>query len=186
MIAYNLRDGGTAVSIFADTQPYRIQKARAFIDTIVPHFAPPAEIIELGCSAGDIAGWYSATHNAWGIDVSPAAVAQTRLRYPRMEVVEGVAETLEPRPCDILILCEFLEHIADPITLVKQWLPLAKCALIGHPLNDSGGIEPGHMWSYTQDDYMQWLKLGGHVPIETHLFSGPFPEMIMGISQRAA
>lgn len=181
---YNLRDGGTAVTVFADSQAYRVEKARWFIEKVIPHVGHPATIIELGCSAGDISGWFSASNTVHGVDIVPAAAALAKTRYPAMTVTEGSAEAIEPQACDILILTEFLEHIDDPIGLVQRWLPLAKYALIGHPLNDPGTVEPGHIWSYTLDDYLAWCALGRHHPVETHLFSGPFPEMVMGLTER--
>ena len=183
IIAYNLRDGGTAVTIFADAQAYRVEKARWFISAMLPHIPAPAKIVELGCSAGDIGGFFSKESDVIGVDVVPAAVSLSRERYPHMVTIEAVAESVEPVACDILVLTEFLEHITDPVDLISRWLPLARYALIGHPLNDTG-IEPGHIWSYTLDDYFEWHRLGGHQSIETHLFQGPFPEMVMGISGR--
>lgn len=185
VIEYNLRDGGTAVTVFEDTQTYRVDKARSFIRSILSSQIDRATIVELGCSAGDISGPFSFSHDVLGVDLVPAAVALSRQRYPGMTVVEGTAESIEPHPCDIIVLCEFLEHIEDPAGLVQRWLPMAKYSIIGHPLNDPGYIEPGHVWSYTLDDYKGWFPMGGHVLIETHLFTGPFPEMVMGVSQRA-
>ena len=182
VINYNLRDG--AVTIFADAQSHRVRRARAFVGEILEYLNRPATIIELGCSAGDIAGWFADGNEVIGVDVVPAAVALARQRYPQMTVIEGIAEEMTPQACDILVLCEFLEHIPDPETLVKAWLPLAEFAVIGHPLNDPGGLEPGHVWSYDLNDYFNWYRIGYHQILETHLFQGPFPEMVMGSSRR--
>lgn len=184
IIDYNLRDGGTAVTFFADAQAYRVERARAFVKELIGRIDGRAVIWELGCSSGDIAGYFANDHDANGIDIVPAAVRATRERWPAMSVVEGKAEDLEPVPCDVLILTEFLEHIHDPDAVVANWLPLAQSVVIGHPLNDPGGIEPGHIWSYTYEDYLRWFTLGGHRMLETHLFSGPFPEMVLGYGTR--
>ncbi len=48
-----------------------------------------------------------------------------------------------------------------------------------------GNMEPGHVWCYDYADYLHWYELGGHRMVETHLFSGPFPEMVMGLGVRA-
>lgn len=184
IIEYNLRDGGTAVSIFADTQTHRVTRARAFLGEILTYLGRPASIVELGCSAGDISGWFSSGHEVTGVDIVPAAVSLARQRYPNMTVLQGTAEEMAPQPCDVIVLCEFLEHVANPTQIVKEWLPLAEFAIIGHPLHDPGGLEPGHIWSYDLDDYFDWLGLGQHTALETHLFQGPFPEMVMGSSRR--
>lgn len=184
IIDYNLRDGGTAVTIFADAQAARVERARAFVTSVLSHLDGQPTIIELGCSAGDIGGWFTDRATVTGVDVVPAAVALCRERYPEMTIIEAKAEDVEPQACDVLILTEFLEHIHDAVGLVQRWLPLAQFAVIGHPINDPGGIEPGHIWSYDHQDYFNWLQMGGHYPLETHLFAGPFPEMVMGVSRR--
>ena len=184
VIEYNLRDGGTAVSIFEDTQTYRVGKARWFVDALLQNIPGRAKIVEPGCSAGDISGWFSQENDVVGIDVVPAAVELSRKRYPNMTVIEARSEDVDPIECDVLVLCEFLEHISEPEEFVLRWLPKARYVLIGHPLNDPGGIEPGHIWSYTIEDYRDWYAMSGFYEIETHLFSGPFPEMVMGIGAR--
>lgn len=184
IIDYNLREGGTCVTVFADAQAYRVNKARAFVEQVIGHLGRRCKIIELGCSAGDISGPFAEEHEVIGIDIVPAAAELAKQRYPAMTIRQTVAEAVEPEPCDLLVLCEFLEHLDNPIALVQRWLPLAEFALIGHPLNDPGGLEQGHIWSYELADYRAWFVFGGHREVETHLFSGPFPEMVMGVSQR--
>lgn len=185
VIAYNLRDDGQAVTIFEQAQPYRVQKARAFIQAVVANYTTRAVIVEPGCSSGDISGAFSRNHDVCGIDVVPAAVAATRKRWPNMTVLWAQAEDIEAVDCDILVLCEFLEHITEPVEFVQRWMPRAKHVVIGHPLNEPvPGWEPGHVWSYDYQDYLNWFSLGGHRIIETHLFSGPFPEMVMGLGER--
>lgn len=184
VIAYNLRDDGQAVTIFEQVQPYRVQKARSFVRAVLNNYTTRAIIIEPGCSSGDVSGFFSNEHDVCGIDVVPAAVQATRSRWPRMNVLHAQAEDIAPVDCDILVLCEFLEHITDPVDFVQRWLPLAKHVVIGHPLNDLG-YEPGHVWSYTYEDYLNWFVLGGHQMVETHLFAmDPFPEMVLGLGRR--
>ena len=72
-------------------------------------------------------------------------------------------EDVPPVDCDILVLCEILEHIEDPISLVTAWLPLAKHVIIGHPLvGDGWDPEEGHLWAYYDEDFHNWFPMGGH------------------------
>jgi hypothetical protein len=185
IIDYNLRDGGTAVTIFAEAQTDRVERAKRYIDSILDGYTAPAIIVEPGCSAGDISGPYAEKNFVYGCDVVPAAVAATRARYPRMNVEQSTAEAWPPRPCDILVLCEFLEHIVDPVDFVRAWLPLAKHVVIGHPLV-GGGWDPevGHLWAYDEDDFRAWFPLGGHVLDDWQTFPmGPY-QMVMGRGRR--
>lgn len=185
ILDYNLRDEGTAVSIFADTQSERVRLARSFATDILNRCTRPATIIELGCSAGDISGHFSAEHTVTGVDVVPGAVALARSRYPAMTVIEASVEDLAPQACDLLILTEFLEHVDDPERIVRDWLPLARYVIIGHPIGDPGGIEPGHVWSYSTIDFGRWFEIGGHTHLRVEAFSlGPWPDMLMGSGRR--
>ena len=185
IIAYNRRDGGTAVSIFADTQADRVNKAREYIAKIIKlEGFKRAVIWEPGCSAGDISGYFTPQHEANGIDVSPAAVDATRSRYPEMHVAEMKVEDVFPQPCDILVLCEFLEHIVDPIKLVRDWMPMAKYVVIGHPLvGDGMDPEIGHLWAYDTIDFDRWWSFGGHSMVEAVTFNMGY-RMILGWGAR--
>jgi hypothetical protein len=185
VIAYNLRDGGNAFSVFAETQPGRVTRARKHIRAILDRpdvdYEGPLIIMELGCGAGDISGPFSNDHIVTGFDVTPGAVRAARERFPRMTVIESKVEDQIPLLCDILVLTEFLEHVPEPMKIVKDWFPLAKYVVVGHPLNDPGGNEPGHLWSYDLDDFRMWFKYGGHLLLTWEEFSeGSFPQMVLG------
>lgn len=185
IIAYNLRYDGTAVSIFEDTQHDRVRRARELVAKILPQCPPRAKIVEPGCSAGDISGWFSEDHDVEACDVVPAAVAATRERYPLVKVEQCLAEDWAPRECDILILCEFLEHIDDPVAFVQAWLPLAKFVIIGHPLVEDGwDPEEGHIWAYWEQDFVDWFTMGGHLLRELFTFPMGY-HMVMGWGERA-
>lgn len=186
VVAYNLRDDGQAYTVFEDTQPERVTRARRLISDIIGRNpAKRHRIVELGCGAGDISGPFSHVHEAIGIDITPGAVERARTRFPQMIVAQGLAETFPVSSCDIVVMTEFLEHIMEPVTMVGQWLPYAKYAVIGHPLNDPGGLEPGHVWSYDEGDFRMWHEIGGHREIRTERFAlPPFPGMILGSSER--
>jgi hypothetical protein len=190
IIAYNLRDDGEAFSVFENTQRDRVMKARSIIETIGNELIGEqaiAKIVEPGCSTGDISGWFSQYgHEVIGIDVTPGACRAARERWPRMEVIEGIAEDMEPIDCDVLVLCEFLEHIDDPIAFVKAWGPHARFMVIGHPLvGDGHDQEVGHVWAYTPDDYRAWFPLAGHEAKEAWSFPMAGYHMVIGWGQRA-
>jgi len=164
VIAYNLRGGGNEFTEFETAQYDRVEKARAIIAKIISErIETPAIIIEPGCSTGDISGFFSDEHAVEGIDVTPGAARAARQKWPRMKVAEIEIERVEPHPCDILVLCEFLEHITDPVGFVQAWLPLARYVVIGHPLvGDGSDPEPGHPWAYYDTDFANWFPMGGH------------------------
>jgi hypothetical protein len=190
IIAYNLREGGTEFTIFADAQTDRVNKARELVASCLNivdaqnGWVGGRNIVELGCSAGDILGVFSNVHDCLGYDVTPGAVKAARERYPKLIVIETAVEMVEPHECDVLILCEFLEHIVDPIELVKAWMPLAKTVVIGHPLvGDGDDVEPGHLWGYKPEDFDAWFPMGGHVLDEAYTFPMGY-QMVIGRGHR--
>lgn len=181
--AYNMRGNGNEFTIFAESQPFRVEKAREMVAALLP--PAPATIVELGCSAGDICGFFSAEHNVMGVEPVPGAAHEAEKRWPSLFVNHSWVEDVEPVETDVLILCEFLEHIPDPIDVVERWGTKAKAMVIGHPLYDRPGIEPGHLWSYEDDDYANWYRIAGMTMGEAFTFSmGPFPKMIIGSGKR--
>ena len=191
IIDYNLRPGngkterGTSFAIFENRQNYRVNLTRdAIAKVLARHEGERMSIIEPGCSAGDISGFFAERHNVWMNDVVPAAVAESRKRWPKAMTEQGASEDFTPRACDILVMCEFLEHIADPVTFVKEWMPLARYAIISHPLvGDGHDPEKGHFWAYDLADFRNWFEMAGHEIIHEQPFKMGY-HMILGIGER--
>jgi hypothetical protein len=188
-IDYHLRDG-RAID-FSVAQAGRVELARFLIDKILKKELRdrPLRFVELGCGAGDITGPYaSAEIEVHGWDVVPAAEEACARRWPAMAFNLQPVEEAQPMDCDILVMTEFLEHVVDPERIVRDWLPRAKWAVIGHPLNEPDPpFEPGHIWSYTLSDWEHWFELGNHHYWERFRFPmAGWEEMVMGHSQRKA
>lgn len=174
---------------FDQGQPGRIDLARFLVDKILKKDLTrrPLKFIELGCGAGDITGPYvSADIEVHGYDVVPVAKEKCEARWPGFNFHLGPVEEAEPQECDLLVMCEFLEHVDDPFTIVHNWLPLAKWAIIGHPLDEPNPpYETGHIWSYTLQDWRNWFEMGNHHPWERFLFPmGYYDNMVLGHSCR--
>src|SRR5947207_2948638 len=74
-------------------------------------------IVELGCGTADISGWFSMGHSVIGFESSPESALQANRRWPWMSVSIVNVQAPFHQPCDILILCEILEHLPDPMAL---------------------------------------------------------------------
>jgi hypothetical protein len=212
-IDYHLKRNDTPN--FTEGQPGRVDLAHFLIEKILVKDLRrrPLKIVELGCGSGDITGPFAGPPlsvpeldapqppgrvydtirgqidtsgiEVIGIDVVPAAVGAMR-RFPEMSVLISPVEELSPFECDLLVMTEFLEHVVDPEKIVRGWLPLAKWAIIGHPLDEPDPpYEVGHNWSYTLQDWHRWFELGGHHVWERFLFPmGYWDNMVMGHSCR--
>jgi len=184
IIAYNLRGGGEEYTVFEYAQADRVLKARAIIEHIIEVDGAIERIIEPGCSTGDIVGFFQDRIEAVGIDVTPGAARAAIERWPKMKVIEARVENVEPMPCDILVMTEFLEHIIEPKTFIRKWAPLARYIVVGHPLvGDGFDPEEGHPWAYYDVDFANWFPEGGHEMVEAWTFPMGY-HMVIGWGKR--
>lgn len=149
-----------------------------------------ALIVELCAGTADICGPFSNEgHFVYAVDCHAAALEKARERFPNLhtstENVELVG--LFPQEEDVVILCETLEHLADPGALVRKWLPHAKASVISHPLDEptdsptSGG---DHQWSLSEQDFNAAFEAGGHRLIEKKIFQMGSYKIILGYGLR--
>jgi len=181
IIDYNLRGGGNEFSIFEDTQTDRVRLTQAVIDILLLRLDGPAVINEPGCSTGDISGPYAAEgHDVWACDVTPGAYQEAQKRYPRLKIDNVTAESVEPKHGDILVMCEFLEHIIDPVGFAGKWMPKSKYAIISHPVMEDGkDPEIGHLWAYYPQDYVNWFAWNNYHIMGTTRWNMGFYPMVL-------
>jgi trans-aconitate methyltransferase len=182
---------------FTQNQRGRVELAHFLIDKILDKDLQrrPLRFVEIGCGSGDITGPYSVPPifgnisfpiEVIGIDVVPQAAISCAARWPNMTTIISPIEEVEPIECDLLVMCEVLEHLHDPVAVVQAWLPKAKWAVIGHPLDEPDPpYEIGHNWSYTLEDWERWFPMGNHQFFERFMFPmAAWHDMVMGHSAR--
>jgi len=180
---YHLADGRSPH--FDVGQPDRIKLARVLLNRSITRLETPGQalkIVELGCGAGDVTGPWAGTHDVIGIDVVPQSQIECNTRWPDMTFMLRPVEEVCPIECDILVMTEFLEHVSDPVTITREWMRLAKEAIIGHPLDEPDPpFEGGHFWSYDLEDFDAWFTANGYTIVEKFIFPmGPWPRMVIG------
>jgi len=170
-----------------EVQKDRIMRSQAWVAKCLPNPLTDPDskrIIELGCGTLDISGTFSQRHLVYGVECNNKAVQIAAERWPYAHLN---SISLQPEACDVLILCEFLEHIPDPVGLVTAWLPLAEQVVISHPLNGDieGDLSGGeHQWSFDESDFANWFSIGGHELVEHEVFKMEGYEIILGRGER--
>ena len=145
-------------------------------------------IVELGCGAADISGFFSWGHHVHAYECNPNALVHVAREYPWFNLHVGNLEEAEPIESDILIACEIFEHLVDPMATAQKWLSKAKYAVISSPLNgdrenDSSGGE--HAWSFDAPDFANMANAGGHDVLEVvKLPCGGYTFVIMRTKRR--
>jgi hypothetical protein len=134
--------------------------------------------VELGCGVADISGVFSWGHNVLGIDCNAQCIVEAGRAWKWMKVLVGDITEAPAVDSDILILCEVLEHLADPMAVVERWMPKAKYCFLSSPLDgDRGADHSGgeHSWSFEEKDFHDFFERGNHELLLTEKFQmGPY------------
>ena len=95
---------------------------------IIEHIGEGVKLIDLGCGLGIFMNMAKeARHcNVFGIDISNEAI-----RHIKEKGMEGISKKIPPIPFashyfDVVVSTELLEHVSNPIYLVKEMLRIVK------------------------------------------------------------
>jgi hypothetical protein len=173
-----------AAPVWEESHPYRIGLARKYIAAAIATFDRPVTIVDLGVGSGDISGPFSKDHTVIGIDLTKDSVAVCRQRFPDIVNILSPLEDIGAIECDILVVCEVLEHLADPVPHFRRFADQAQAVVVGHPLNEPDpSVDHFHLWRYDIDDFNAWFS--DHPIRDFEIFGlNPFPEMILGWGRR--
>lgn len=171
------RDAQPRVYETDSQQSDRIRRARQTLLAALKGLDPVPEthkrsrIIELGCGLAEISGYYQKSHNVNGYDASPHSIKAAQKKYPDADFMWADCQKLKAERCGVLVMCEFLEHVHDPLDICGRWLPLAEFCVMSSPFegdfkkgtgefSDISGGE--HIWSFDDLDFLRFLSVGGH------------------------
>jgi SAM-dependent methyltransferase len=85
---------------------------------VTRHFEPSTELLDLGCGVGWLADHFD---HYTGVDVSPDAVAEAQRRGRNVSLGNlDQALAFELESFDGIVLKDVLEHVADPVFLVRE------------------------------------------------------------------
>jgi hypothetical protein len=120
-------------------------------------------ITELGCGTADLSGPLSSAFEVLGFDCSAAAIDEAKKRWPQGMWLAMNLDDVFPAKTGILVMCEVLEHLPDPKSVVKKWAPFAEYMVISHPLGEPEGDLSGgeHQWEFDEADLRAWFTDNG-------------------------
>jgi SAM-dependent methyltransferase len=162
------------------------------------HVAAGSRILDVGAGTGAaVAAFRAAGHDAWGVEPSLRAVLVAESRGTEGVVAGSLDDALDnglipDGPYDIIRMSQVLEHVADPIALLKRIRGIIAPSgrlVVDVPNLDSlarratggawDGLElPRHLVHYTRESLLWVLSLGGfHV---TSLRTAPLLGVLAG------
>ena len=92
---------------------------------------PGELVLDVGCNSGYLIDFLPATCIGWGVDVAPELVARARLRLARAEVAPAETLPFPDSSVDVVVLGEILEHVFDPVAVVREAARVARRLVIG-------------------------------------------------------
>jgi 2-polyprenyl-3-methyl-5-hydroxy-6-metoxy-1,4-benzoquinol methylase len=167
----------------------RILLSRTYIDlALIFCDVEKPKLCEIGCGVLDICGPYALDSAiVTGYDFHESSVKFGMLQYPCAKIYCQDINTITDIDCDILVACEVLEHIDDPVLLMHNITKSTKLLVISHPINElaNSGITNGeHCWSYTEDDFDNWFIQNGFTIYSKEYFDNGRLHSLIGIGEK--
>lgn len=127
---------------------WKIKKLIPYIDTCVAKISSPEiSILDVGGGAGVIlaklSDYIEQTHNKtstkYCLDLSPGMLAVQKKNNPKATIIQKDITTsgLKDKQIDILLMIDVLEHVEDPIAVLKEIKRITNFAIFKVPLEDS-------------------------------------------------
>lgn len=118
------------------------------------HALKPIEFVQ----ANDISIPQMADH--WGKDYGFRCALTTKDAFDFL---------MDAEYADLIVLTEILEHLEEPVELLKLARMRASHLVVSSPIDE----EPGrgnheHVWSFSEDDYLGMLRESGWSPVAFH------------------
>jgi SAM-dependent methyltransferase len=148
----------------------------------------PATLVEIGCGDGAVLAELAARGLSPvldGFELSPKAAgfAKERGVARRVEAFDGVHVPAADGAYDLAILSHVLEHVPEPLPLLKEAARVAPHVLVEVPLEDNRSAKrpakrklaeaAGHLHAYNRASLQAQLRAAGLVPL--HELSDPLP-----------
>jgi len=145
-------------------------------------------LCEIGCGVLDICGPFALKEaNVIGYEFHQESVDFGMSQYPCARIYCKDINTILEIDCDILVACEVLEHIDDPVSLMKRVSRDAKILIVSHPIDEPEGsdvTDGEHCWSFTESDFDNWFDQNGFIIRSKEYFENGRLHSLIGIGER--
>lgn len=113
-----------------------IQRQR--LETMFAYVQPGESLLDVGCNSGYAKQFVSKRCLVWGVDVSEALVSKARQRLDGAEVARAESLPFRDGTFDVVALGEILEHVFDPVLVLREAARVSRRAIIGSTPTEDG------------------------------------------------
>jgi SAM-dependent methyltransferase len=101
-----------------------------------------ARVLDIGCGDGVLLEVLHARRPGWrlaGVEIAEAAVriARDRVPYAAVELYDGAALPFEDAAFDLGVLSHVVEHVADPVAVLRESARACRALVVEVPLEDN-------------------------------------------------
>ena len=170
--------GGNYFDKYRSTNPIHQLLMRGFLGSVRELLGSIeyGSVLEVGCGPGDLATRILPPHVDYlGIDIDETEIEIARKQYPHLSFQTGSVYELpvEPNSFDLVIACEVLEHLEDPVRALAEIDRVAiRWVLVSVPWEPtwrilnmlrgkywrSFGNTPGHVKHFGRRDFVALLS----------------------------
>jgi 2-polyprenyl-3-methyl-5-hydroxy-6-metoxy-1,4-benzoquinol methylase len=166
------------------SQLARIRLSREYLKLALGLCERPKKICEVGCGTMDISGPFAEKYDVIGIDCNLKCVPIIQQRHPKASFEAHDLSVFAGVDCDVLVACEVLEHVLQPIELMKRLMPKAKTVVISHPLNEVDNRKNNeHYWRYSRQDFKAWFSDNNFELVKAKAFQNGCYYSIVGVGR---
>ncbi len=102
----------------------------------------PARVLDIGCGDGALIARLAASRPQWefaGVEIAERAVELARARCPDAEIAiyDGAALPFEAATFELAILSHVLEHVTDPVAVLREAARVSRLVVVEVPLEDN-------------------------------------------------
>lgn len=112
-----------------------VQRRR--LETMFAYVKPGERVLDVGCNSG-YAAEYLKGCEVHGVDVSERLVAKAQEKLAGAQVAPAEALPFEDDSFDVVALGEILEHVYDPVVVIKEAARVARRAIVGSTPTEDG------------------------------------------------
>ncbi len=104
---------------------------RARVTRMVAPIRPGEAVLDVGCNSGYLVDYLPPQCRCFGVDVAPGLIQAAHARLYAAQVAPAERLPFVDHAMDVVVLGEILEHVFDPVAVVREAARVARRLVVG-------------------------------------------------------